>query len=181
MSWHHNWMLLWDYEIWSECICHMNRCGQRCFHSTCHSTLCSCHCSIKRWSLFLSPSLILAMRSWATRIRKRKSTGLVVSACFLLEPTLCCEEAWERIPWRRNNIAGPQCDRWTHTEYFSPAICSVPSEAPHIPAGLHLICWLTKPGAWFVSLTSGMSCSGEYQNSPIIYQPFPWCCRDNSE
>lgn len=159
MSWHHNWMLLWDYQIWSERICHANRYGQilPISHATPH---CAPVTIPSRGEVFsFQPPWFWPMKTWATRIRKRKSTGLVVSACFLLEPTLCCEEAWERIPWRRN--AGPQCDWWTHTEYFSPAICSVPPEAPHIPAGLHLICWPTKPGAWFVSLTSGISSSGE--------------------
>ena len=93
------------------------------------------------------PPWFWPMRTWETRIRKRKYTGLVVSACFLLEPTLCCEEAWERIPRRRNGIVGPQCDWWTHTEYFSPVVGSVPPEAPLTPAGLRLICWPTKPGA----------------------------------
>ena len=34
------------------------------------------------------PPWFWPMKTWATRIRKSKSTGLAVSACFLLEPTL---------------------------------------------------------------------------------------------
>ena len=52
------------------------------------------------------PPWFLPMRTWATRIRKRKSAGLVVSACFLLEPTLLWGSLGE-------NPMKKKCHCWT--------------------------------------------------------------------
>lgn len=135
-------------------------------------TLCSCHYSIREVFSFPTP-WFWPMKTWATRMGREVS--VMVSACSLGITLL-----WGGLgedPWRRN--AGPQCDWWTHTEYFSPAILLSSYKLHAAPTGLHLM--LTHKARGLICVTSTQMCPVVNSRNMVYYPPaFSWY-RYNSE